>query len=83
MRVTKVSLGAAASVLIVATAMLAPRSTATFRADAVKCDLSQYKVSAGPFDAKGKSWVRFAVWDTAGNGAFVQPVWLNPPRTTD
>ena len=29
-----------------------------------------------PFDAKGKSWVRFAAWDSAGNGAFVQPVWL-------
>ena len=29
-----------------------------------------------PFDAKGKAWVRFAVWDSAGNGAFVQPVWL-------
>jgi hypothetical protein len=35
-----------------------------------------------PFDATGKSWVRFAVWDTAGNGAFVQPVWLNGPKTT-
>jgi hypothetical protein len=35
-----------------------------------------------PFDATGKSWVRFAVWDTAGNGAFVQPVWLNAPKTT-
>ena len=35
-----------------------------------------------PFDATGKSWVRFAVWDTAGNGAFVQPAWLNAPRTT-
>lgn len=31
-----------------------------------------------PFDAKGKAWVRFAVWDSAGNGAFVQPVWVNP-----
>ena len=31
---------------------------------------------------QGKSWVRFAVWDTAGNGAFVQPVWLNGPKTT-
>jgi hypothetical protein len=30
-----------------------------------------------PFDAKGKEWVRFAVWDSAGNGAFVQPVWLS------
>ena len=35
-----------------------------------------------PFDATGKAWVRFAVWDTAGNGAFVQPVWLNGPKTT-
>jgi len=33
-----------------------------------------------PFDAAGKSWVRFAAWDSAGNGAFVQPTWLNPPR---
>ena len=31
-----------------------------------------------PFDATGKVWVRFAVWDSAGNGAFVQPVWLSP-----
>jgi hypothetical protein len=29
-----------------------------------------------PFEAMGKTWVRFAVWDTAGNGAFAQPVWL-------
>jgi hypothetical protein len=29
-----------------------------------------------PFDARGKAWVRFAVWDSAGNGAFVQPVWV-------
>ncbi len=29
-----------------------------------------------PFDAKGKAWIRFAVWDSAGNGAFVQPIWL-------
>jgi len=35
-----------------------------------------------PFDASAKSWVRFAVWDSAGNGAFVQPNWLNPPSTT-
>jgi hypothetical protein len=32
-----------------------------------------------PFDATGKKWVRFAVWDSAGNGGFVQPVWLNAP----
>lgn len=31
-----------------------------------------------PFDAAGRSWVRFAAWDSAGNGAFVQPMWLNP-----
>jgi hypothetical protein len=35
-----------------------------------------------PFDAAGKSWVRFAVWDSAGNGAFVQPRWLSPSQTT-
>lgn len=29
-----------------------------------------------PFDAAGKKWVRFAVWDSAGNGALVQPVRL-------
>jgi hypothetical protein len=35
-----------------------------------------------PFDAAGKAWVRFAVWDSAGNGAFVQPVWLKAPTTS-
>jgi hypothetical protein len=35
-----------------------------------------------PFDAAGKSWVRFAIWDVAGNGAFVQPVWLKTPTTS-
>jgi hypothetical protein len=30
-----------------------------------------------PFDAAGKKWVRFAVWDSAGNGAFTQPVHLD------
>jgi hypothetical protein len=35
-----------------------------------------------PFDATGKTWVRFAAWDSAGNGAFVQPVWLTAPRMT-
>ena len=33
---------------------------------------------AVPFDPTGKKWVRFAVWDAAGNGAFVQPVRLTP-----
>jgi hypothetical protein len=30
-----------------------------------------------PFDARGKKWVRFAVWDSAGNGAMAQPVKLS------
>ncbi len=30
-----------------------------------------------PFDAAGKKWVRFAAWDSAVNGACVQPVWLD------
>lgn len=29
-----------------------------------------------PFDARGKKWVRFAVWDVAANGASVQPTLL-------
>jgi hypothetical protein len=29
-----------------------------------------------PFDASGKKWIRFAAWDSAGNGAFTQPVHL-------
>ena len=29
-----------------------------------------------PFDATAKKWVRFAAWDVATNGAFVQPVRL-------
>ena len=35
-----------------------------------------------PFDTTGKKWVRFAVWDSAGNGAFVQPVKLTTRATT-
>ncbi|WP_156522177.1 hypothetical protein [Croceicoccus mobilis] len=27
-----------------------------------------------PFDGSGAKWVRFAAWDTAGNGAMTQPV---------
>ncbi|MGI8604438.1 MAG: hypothetical protein ACR2OZ_15800 [Verrucomicrobiales bacterium] len=29
-----------------------------------------------PVDLKGRTWVRFEVWDTAANGAFTQPVWI-------
>jgi hypothetical protein len=34
-----------------------------------------------PFNAAGKAWVRFAIWDVAGNGAFVQPVWVKQEDT--
>jgi hypothetical protein len=27
-----------------------------------------------PFDATGKKWVRFSVWDSAGDGAWLQPI---------
>ncbi len=30
----------------------------------------------------GKKWVRFSMWDVAGNGAFSQPQWLTGPATT-
>lgn len=29
-----------------------------------------------PFEATGKKWIRFAVWDSAGDGAYVQPIAL-------
>ena len=32
---------------------------------------SQFRI---PVDAKGKKWVRFAAWDSAGNGAVSQPI---------
>jgi hypothetical protein len=35
-----------------------------------------------PFNATGKKWVRFAVWDSAGNGAIVQPIKLSSVTTT-
>ena len=35
-----------------------------------------------PFNATGQKWVRFAVWDTAGNGAFVQPVRIQTTPST-
>ena len=35
-----------------------------------------------PFNAEGKAWVRFAVWDSAGNGAVVQPVKLTTVTST-
>ena len=35
-----------------------------------------------PFDATGKKWVRFAAWDSVGNGAIVQPIKLSSATTT-
>jgi len=35
-----------------------------------------------PFDVTGKKWVRFAMWDVAGNGAFTQPQWLAEAKVT-
>ena len=35
-----------------------------------------------PFNAAGKKWVRFAAWDVATNGAFVQPIRLTSATTT-
>jgi len=35
-----------------------------------------------PFNAAGKKWVRFAAWDVATNGAFVQPIRLSGPAST-
>ena len=33
-----------------------------------------------PIDLKGRTWVRFEVWDSAANGAFTQPVWIESPK---
>ncbi|HMF99112.1 MAG TPA: hypothetical protein VKE96_32650, partial [Vicinamibacterales bacterium] len=35
-----------------------------------------------PFNASGKKWVRFAAWDSAGNGATVQPIKLTGTATS-
>ena len=35
-----------------------------------------------PLNAAGKKWVRFAAWDVATNGAFVQPIRLTSATTT-
>jgi hypothetical protein len=35
-----------------------------------------------PFSAAGRRWVRFAAWDSAGNGAMSQPIKLSNPTST-
>lgn len=39
--------------------------------DSAPLGTKQFRI---PFDATRQKWVRFAVWDSAGNGAFTQPV---------
>jgi hypothetical protein len=34
-------------------------------------------------DLRGRSWVRFEVWDIACNGAFTQPVWLQQKQRSN
>jgi hypothetical protein len=44
--------------------------------DLTECGPFGSKTFSIPFDATGKKWVRFAVWDSAGDGAWVQPIQL-------
>jgi hypothetical protein len=46
--------------------------------DTLPFGTKQFKI---PFDATGKKWVRFAVWDSAGDGAYTQPISLTPATT--
>jgi len=52
--------------------------TKTDRTIVAATELSEFgkKSFRIPFTAAGKKWVRFALWDSAGNGAFTQPVHL-------
>jgi hypothetical protein len=34
-----------------------------------------------PFDARGKKWLRFAAWDSASEGAILEPLRLDPQPT--
>jgi hypothetical protein len=36
-----------------------------------------------PFDATNQKWVRFSMYDVAGNGAFTQPQWLVGGKATN
>jgi hypothetical protein len=61
-----------AALILFATAM-------TIAADPLRCDLTQYKASTG-LTAMLAEDLLIATWrgeDSAGNGAFVQPVWLS------
>ena len=49
------------------------RSTLVSATDLLPFDSTQFQI---PFDATGQKWVRFAAWDSAGNGAMTMPVRL-------
>ena len=59
--------GTTTSRQVIATTDLAPMSSKHFEI---------------PFDVAGKKWVRFAAWDSAGNGALSQPIKLDAPQTS-
>jgi hypothetical protein len=73
--------------LAVAAAVTACAFAELFAAGATSCDLSALPAFGKkhfeiPFNAEGQAWVRFAVWDSAGNGAVVQSVRLTSVATT-
>jgi hypothetical protein len=41
--------------------------------------LGQRRLTLKP-QLQGRKWVRFEVWDVAANGAFTQPIWLEPAK---
>lgn len=43
-------------------------------ADSIPFGTHEFRI---PFDAAGKKWIRFSVWDTAGDGAWTQPLELH------
>lgn len=53
--------------------------TTTHRQEFSLAETGSFKKDAMDWtvDAKGWRWVRFAVWDIAANGAFVNPLWRN------
>jgi hypothetical protein len=50
--------------------------TTTRRVSATDLPAFGSKTFTVPFDATGQAWVRFAAWDSAGNGAMTMPVAL-------
>ena len=51
-------------------------STTTRRMSATDLPAFGSETFTIPFDATGLAWVRFAAWDSAGNGALTMPIWL-------